>query len=332
MQAENNEPDDNKVYNLVSLYAETVRFLTKSLQFYHALLNKDLDALVSDKDLKDLLESEPTRASVLRKEITRVKRAIEWFERIQDEQGRESFDYEIGSFTHGVIRFLKSVGLLYLSHLQQRRNTFASRSNLSKYVIEDLDNQLSKYREKLETAGVFGLASAIPLLVDEITPSSVSDEVSESVAATESSTASLATTKRPRPVLLESIQLLDTALKERCLDLFNDFTEKRQHSRFDTVIVEATRILEDRLRTKMQVEGHTGDELAVLAFGSKPKLRVSDVEAEQQAVLLFFKGIFGYIRNPPHHKLLGELSPERTLQILALLDYAIHIVESATKE
>jgi hypothetical protein len=58
---------------------------------------------------------------------------------------------------------------------------------------------------------------------------------------------------------------------------------------------------------------------------------VNAVEAEQKAVLLFFKGVFGPIRNPSHHKLLGNLSPERTIQILGMIDYAIHLVETAEK-
>jgi hypothetical protein len=328
MEEEVKEADDGKIYQFMNLYADTVHFLTKALHFYRELLATNLKALESDKDIKELLEIEPKEASVIRNEILRVKRAIDWIEKIQESQGRESPDYDFMGLTHGFVRFLKSVGVLYVAHLRQRRNEFAARTNVSKYAVEELDAKLSKFEEKVKSTGVFGRASTVALLVDELAPLRVTAEI----PSTGKSEVSLANVPEPRPVMLERVQVLDAQLKERCLDLFNDFTQKGQHKRFDTVIVEATRILEDRLRSKMEVTGQTGDELAVMAFGPKPKLRVSDVDAEQQAVLLFFKGIFGYIRNPPHHKLLGELSPERTLQILALLDYAIHIVESATRD
>jgi Protein of unknown function (Hypoth_ymh) len=121
-------------------------------------------------------------------------------------------------------------------------------------------------------------------------------------------------------------------LRTRCLDLFNDFDQRSQHEHFDTVIAEATRILEDRLRSSLGQTSGTGDELVNKAFGSQPpRLRVSHVASEQAAVLLFFKAIFGHLRNPAHHKLLGALTPERTIQILAIIDYSIHLIETAER-
>jgi len=36
-------------------------------------------------------------------------------------------------------------------------------------------------------------------------------------------------------------------------------------------------------------------------------------------------------KTPSHHKLLGSVSPERTIQILAIIDYPIHLIENAQR-
>ena len=182
----------------------------------------------------------------------------------------------------------------------------------------------------MENMGVFRNASPVSLLVEQIIGEV--DRTQEKSLPQDENGAELAKAGRPKPVLLESIQLIDSTLRKRCLDLFADFEETKQHDRFDTVIAEATRILEDRLRQAIGVKASTGDDLANQAFGgSVARLRASEVESEQKAVLLFFKGIFGHIRNPSHHKLLGDLTPERTIQILGMIDYAIYLVETCEK-
>ena len=59
--------------------------------------------------------------------------------------------------------------------------------------------------------------------------------------------------------------------------------------------------------------------------------RISDVDAEQQAAFLLFRGAFGYIRNRAHHKLLSDLPPERVVQIVGFIDYLISLAESAVR-
>ena len=50
------------------------------------------------------------------------------------------------------------------------------------------------------------------------------------------------------PVMVGKIDILDGPLNTRCLDLFGMFNQESQEDRFDTVVMEATKILEDRLR------------------------------------------------------------------------------------
>jgi hypothetical protein len=324
------EPSDHHIYHSIFIFHDTFDFLYRSLCFYRDLLKRAIDAVNLDADLKALLGTEAQRSSPASKELQKVQNAIAWWDKLRAQAGEAQVDYNIGSFSHEGIRFLKSVGCLYLRHLRSKRDQFSQRPGESKYVLESLDTELARFEEKMRTSGVFGKASTIPLLVEDVIESKVS-EVGGNLSGHQvpGLPSKQAETK---PLLLETIQIIDPTLRSRCLDLFNSFEQQSQHERFDTVIVEATRILEDRLRSSLGESSGTGDELANKAFGStSPKLRLSAVASEQTAVLLFFKAIFGYLRNPSHHKLLGSLSPERTIQILAIIDYAMHLLESAER-
>ncbi len=290
------ERSDNHIYHSIFVYRDTFEFLLKSLCFYRDHLRREVEAVNLDDDLKLLLSDGSQEASILQKELRKADRAVAWFEDLKAKGGEDECDYNIGSFSHGVIRHLKSVALLYLKHLQHKRDAFSKRPGESKYVLESLDTALSRYKEKMHVSGVFRNASPTPLLIDDVVEASVTTQPKPA----DRKEPDLLTAELPRPVLLESIQILDPVLRNRCLDLYSDFDRSRQHDRFDTVIAEATRILEDRLRAAVGTKSGTGDELANKAFGgSTPKLRASSTEAEQNAVLLFFKGVFGHIRIRP---------------------------------
>jgi len=238
------ERDDRHVYTLISIHRDTYRFFLQSLRYYSTVLARDVEAINADPDLKELLAIEPDAASLLKREAQRMERMIPWWSDIETKQGKEEWSYEIPSVSHGTIRLLKSVALLYLKHLRLKRDQIAKRPRASKYTLENLDTVLSKYQEKMATAGVFGDASPVPLLVDEVIAESQAKNAKQADMGDQSSL-SPSDILRPRPILLESIQLLDPMLRKRCLDLFADFQETKQHDRFDTVIAEATRILED---------------------------------------------------------------------------------------
>lgn len=84
---------------------------------------------------------------------------------------------------------------------------------------------------------------------------------------------------RPKLVVLDSIEILDTEFKRRCLNLVNQFEESGHSERHDTVVTEATGILEHRLRTLTRsIDAASGEDLAARAFvGAAPAIRVSDI-------------------------------------------------------
>ena len=316
------EPGDYHTYNLLSFNSDTLHFFFEAIKFYEELLKEDIQTIENDKDLAFLLGEREKKEFDIQKELVRIQRARAGIEKTIEEGGAGAWDYDI-NLSHGSVRLLKSVGLLYLQHLKNRRNILSSKPRISVHALKAVDQKISYFEEKTNI-GVFNKATPVPLLVSMREPEEVYER---SVIAPESET------KRPRPVLMDSIEILDPELRSRCLDLLQSFKQDGQHERLDTVVTEATRILENKLRS---ISGApvtcVGVDLATYAFSIKePKLIVSEVQAEQESVHLLFRGVFGFIRNHVHHNLVENLLPDRVLQIVGMIDYLIFLVENAAK-
>ena len=115
------------------------------------------------------------------------------------------------------------------------------------------------------------------------------------------------------------------------MDLFTAFVQNSQADRFDTVVMEATKILEHRLRQASGLDSSfDGVKLVTAALaGSPPLLLLSSHPGEQEAAHLLFRGIFGFVRNPFHHRLMGNVAQQRVLQLLGTVDYLIYLLQSA---
>jgi len=318
----NIEPPDHHSYYGILLYEDSVRFFLESGKYYLSLLQLDLNSISNDKDLTAILSPEKIKQFPFYKEIEKVERFNKMIEMKITEAGPNYYDLEF-SLSHGSIRFMKSMALLYLHHLQNRRDELASKPMISKYALSAVDMQLSRFHGLLG-GGVFQNATPDKLLRDPGT--SHNQGMAEQIEHPSSISAP------KRPVVLDTLEILDPILRKRCLDLFAQFSEDGQHDRLDTIIAEATRILEDRIRevSKAQV-GQSGSDLVKYAFaGNTPALIASNIPAEQESVHLLIRGVFGFIRNPSHHALVGVQTPERVLQIVAMIDYLLFVVESAT--
>jgi hypothetical protein len=315
------EPSDDHFYSVIAMYPDTFRFLRKSVEFYLGLLEKDIAELESDADLQVLLGKDDQASLQAYSDRRDAKRVMEWMDKIIEQQGKDEPDYEVASLSHRTVRFLKSVGLLYLQYLLLRRNQLAARPNISRHVLQDVDRQIALFKGKIN-AGIFGRASPLPLLASEFTgaESQLGQTPSE-----------LPKVESPRPVVIDSIQLLDPELRRRCLDLFHLFSTQGEPERLDTVVAEATKILEARLRSKSGAPPKvSGADLASLALAGKPPLlKISDDSADQEAVHLLFRGVLGLLRNPAHHEVGSTAAPERILQVLGTIDYLLSLVEGA---
>lgn len=317
------EHQDSYTYNWISFYRESVVFFLESLKFYESLLKGEEETLINDAHLNNFLSEDLRREFRVGRDLQRITKFIEWIEsKLNEAPSRWDIDL---SLNHGSVRLLKSVGLLYLGFLKQRRNKLSSDPNCSQNLLDALDRGITAQEDALNTMGVFKNASLIPLTVAQTTVDTPPKEQN----STEQS--SIAKTERPKPQIVSTIEILDSELRRRCLDLFNQFENDGQSDRHDTVIAEATRILEDRLRKLTKSEDNaTAAKLISRAFdGNKPLIKASEIPGEQDGAQQLFRGLFGYIRNQFQHKLVSDISPERVLQILGLVDYLIAIVNSA---
>lgn len=323
MNSQQSEPEDHHRYGPIMVTHETVRFLIAALKFYEEVRSEENKLISADEHLAAFLTDHVHQELDVGRDLAHAE---DLRQRMEADLERRAHALDITiSLTHGSVRYLKSVAMLYLNFIKQRRNALSQRPNVTKNLLSTIDRQITIREETFATQGVFANASLMPLLAEQALPST-----SQSAA----SPASLTYSERPKPVLLDSIEILDDELRTRCLDLFTQFEERSQSDRHDTVISEGTRILENRLRKLTDThDSTTGSELVKRAFGgARPVLRVSEVDAEQEAVHLLFRGVFGFIRNPVHHRLISDLTAERVVQILGLIDYLIAVANRAARE
>jgi hypothetical protein len=325
------EPPDHHVYRAVMFERDTFESFLTAIQFYEERLAEDIRSVQADPELAALLDQETLESYPIGGELNRTTRVREslkqHLERAGTRPGARSHFVDI-SLPHEIVRFLKSVALLYLEHLRRKRDVIASRPTTSKALLEALDQQLANFHEKIGK-GVFNRATPYPLVIDQLPPVTADTEATKRPAALPEERA-----PRPRAVVLDTIEIRDTELRRRCLDLLAQFQQDGQHDRLDTVVSEATRILEARLRVLAAADAScSGVDLAAFAFRPpSPRLNVSDVAAEQDAAHLLYRGVFGFVRNSAHHRLLGELQPERVLQIVGMIDYLISVAEAARRD
>jgi hypothetical protein len=323
MNQEAHELPDHHQYRLVWFPADSIKFFVSALGFFIEHAESEKVKIEQDQYLNDFLTEETRREFMVGGDLEYAKSLREFLEK-SIEITKDHFGVTI-SPNHKEVRFLKSVGLLYLGAIKIRRNEIASRSNIGRNTLAAIDREITKKEEFLSSAGVFSNANPLPLFVEQQVALSAQGQTFEIEPQ------SFANALRPAPVVIDSIQILDAELRKRCLDLFGQFQNNGQPERNDTVVSEAMRILEDRLRTILRCDvGMTARQLSVMAFNpDKPRLRVSAIRAEQEAAQLLFQGAFGFIRNQVQHKLIDDLPAERVLQILGWIDYLLAVINQS---
>lgn len=320
---ESSENSDDYQYNWVMFRTQTIQFVIRALDFYMSLLGDEEKELTEDPELAALITDDTRRDIGLESEAQRAKRIKDFLaEKIK---GRDQFDTVDLSVSHWLVRYMKSLAFIYLRSLKERRNKLASRKTVTSFTLTAVDREISAVEDLFQNAGVFKGASTLDLLA------SYPESPTETEAPSDRATPLPDLGQRPRPVVVGSIEILDHELRARCLDLFNQFQEAGQAERNDTVVAEASRILENRLRKVLGADdGKSAKQLVSDAFNAKsPRLVVSNVPAEQESAQLLFLGTFGFIRNSVQHKLLANMPAERVLQILGWTDYLLSVIDQS---
>jgi uncharacterized protein (TIGR02391 family) len=316
------EPPDHHIYNWVNLFPDTLRFFLAAARYYQNRLEGELQRIQSDDLFSEVLDERTIESLEITKEAKRFSTIADRIQ-AQIDKSPDAPDYEL-TLRHQDVRVLKALGILYLSHLEERRDGLSTSGRFSTMAIQALDSRIARFREIL-SLGVFKDATPWPLLVEEAGSIGPTEDVQGNKETT-------AQARRPPPRILSTIEILDPQLRERCLDLLEAFDEGEQSHRFDTVVAEATRVLEHRIRQLTGADASiSGVNLMTYAFGGDhPKLVVSEDSSEQEAAHLMYRGATGFIRNPFHHRLIEDVSRERVLQILGLVDYLIYVAQTAT--
>lgn len=116
--------------------------------------------------------------------------------------------------------------------------------------------------------------------------------------------------------------LVDTDLKERCIDLIS------ADNHYDRVFNQATQVLENCIKIKANLSNTKliGMNLVSKAIHSKLDQTIlvfSSDESEQEAWAALFKGIIGVYRNPSHHGLKFECTREDAIKFCSYVDLLI---------
>lgn len=313
---------DHFVHQWAMFYRETFEFLQRSIRFYLEQLKAEKSGLTKDEDLKWLQAATRQEDSEFEIEQARATRVAEWMRDALLRAGDQTRSIHV-DVSHGWVRFLKASGLLYIEELRRKRDVFAARPRVSRSAVALIDQRISYFEEKLRLP-LFEEATAWPLLA-----ACAEELVDEGTAAPAEYAANERRAISVRPSVIDSVEILDPVLKERCLDLFEQFREEGKQERLDTVLSEATKVLENRLHEACSAPAEiTGVKLASYAFaGDHPRLKLSEIPDEQAGAHFLFRGAFGFVRNPSHHRLGTKLAPDRVLQLVAFVDYLLSLIE-----
>lgn len=120
--------------------------------------------------------------------------------------------------------------------------------------------------------------------------------------------------------------LRDKQLRDRCVDLLI------ADDNFDRAVSEATRVLEDRIRTKSELAGSlSGAQLvnaAIKQEKDKSVLILSDDEGEQRGFADIMRGFMAAHRNRAHH-FIYNMSRTDAANICAYIDVLLEIIDKS---
>lgn len=312
------EPSDATWYELFHFSRTTYDLVLRGLDLYESTMHSGLDVARRIPSLAPFLEDGELAMGPAAEELRRVKNERQFL--TSRSTHVDPRFVTVTGVNYGQVRYYKALARLVLDHMQQQRDMLAKDPNVSRVVIATLDEKL---RSANEHAGMGAFAGATPWPL--LYPPSITKSVETPPAA------------RPRPRATPSrIEIVDEELRRRCLDLLLQFAQEDQHERLDEVISNASRLLEVRLRAASKAaDDCSGTDLAAWALKAEKdqpaRIRVSTLPQEQDHAHLLFRGFFGFVRNSVHHRLIDTFTPERALQVLAMVDYLMFLIEAGTE-
>jgi len=124
-----------------------------------------------------------------------------------------------------------------------------------------------------------------------------------------------------------AVGIKDDELHEQCFDLL------LRSGKADTAVARACTVLEDRIRKLAGLPKEIqGVALASDALNEKNGVLVlSDVHDEQRGFHHVCRGIIGFFRNPPSHRLIKDYDVMRARQVVGFIDALLGLLREAKK-
>jgi len=245
-----------------------------------------------------------TKSLSVSRELTKMRPAKDTLELLRD----------ILKLYGNFIRELAEIEQLHDFNFSELQNVFGGPDSTDFYsslMQQDPKMQLAF----ISTFGKFALLSkdfqnAMAFRATE--KMSFAEKLDEIVAGLESATGASTITTQPTDI--------DRQLIERCA-----------HKDYHDTVTNAFPLLEDRMRSKLDVgREYSGDQLVNLAFNpDSGRLSLGTTSPEKQGIYLLFKGAFSFLRNPPSHTLGVDEGRNAALKIITLIDLLIKLVDKA---
>ncbi|MCK4395284.1 MAG: TIGR02391 family protein [Candidatus Marinimicrobia bacterium] len=121
-----------------------------------------------------------------------------------------------------------------------------------------------------------------------------------------------------------NLEFLNDKLKEKCVDHFHS-------GKFDEAVFIACKVIEVRTRELAQLKNtDIGIDLMRKAFNPKnPRLKYSEIVAEQESVMHLFSGFIGTFKNPHSHRFIGIKDPLTAFEIISFANHLYEILDKA---
>ncbi len=123
---------------------------------------------------------------------------------------------------------------------------------------------------------------------------------------------------------VEIEMIKDEQLKIKCYSLFNSEYNK------DTIIMQATTVLEDRLRNLANLKRNKDNKgLKLIDKTLNPQsglLRASNIMNEREGIFQICRGLYLAYRNETHHAILDDINMENAFKITMMIDQVLIIL------
>lgn len=294
-------------------------FNTETYKTFQSGLKALLEELMKFEAIANELEID---ADPYKIQIIRLERMIDWGENQLEKAGSRSFVMDSG-LSYGTLRYLKA-GVLLLAKrlLEKEEEAIQKYENLPLSLLQEYEEKIKQLLNIAEVGMLNGLRPA-QIFFEAPIIRKKERIVAKAQKNVEAKAYSIETSE---------IQIIDSVLRKRCLELLRKLVEPDFQEQLDIIVREMSVILEDRIRNVSGIKGKHGMALINAAFCVEPPLiKFSGEKDRQEMAQLLYRGYLGFVRNEVMHKLVPSYSKDRVMQLMGFVDYLLFLLSRAER-